>query len=63
MDRKCSECGETNWKELLQDNYPERRRERDRTVKTVYKCMQCGSFGRHFRHRHEGTEVFSGAFR
>lgn len=62
MDRACSGCGGTDWRELLDTSYPERRRDRDRTVKTVYKCRECGVQGRHFSH-HDGPDIYSGAFR
>jgi len=62
-DRQCGECGSSEWTEILQTDYPERRRERDRTVKTVYQCDECGAEGKHFNHQDGGTEQFSGAMR
>jgi uncharacterized Zn finger protein len=62
-DQECKECGSSNWTEVFQTDYPERRRERDRTVKTVYECEECGAEGRHFDQRDSGTEQLSGAFR
>jgi len=63
MDITCNECGSSNWNEVLSDSYPERRRDRDQTVKTVYTCRECGAEGRHFEHQDEGTEQLSGAMR
>lgn len=62
MDRTCNDCGDSDWTELLDTSYPERRRDRDQTVKTVYECKSCGAQGRHFEH-HDGPDTFSGAFR
>jgi hypothetical protein len=63
MNVNCTECGSSDWNEVLSDDYPERRPDRDRTVKTVYICQECRAEGRHFEHQDQGTEVFSGAFR
>ena len=63
MDRECNECGSTDWKTLDSRGYPERRNERNQTIKTVYRCQSCGAQGRHFEHNHEGTEIFSAAMR
>jgi DNA-directed RNA polymerase subunit RPC12/RpoP len=63
MDINCTECGSSDWSKVLSDDYPEHRRERERTVKTVYTCNDCGAEGRHFEHQHEGTEQYSGAIR
>lgn len=62
-DRECSECSSHGWRQVVQTDYPERRQERDRTVRTVYTCSSCGAEATHFEHQHEGTEVYSGAFR
>lgn len=62
-DQQCNECGASSWTELVQTDYPERRRERDRTVKTVYRCDECGAEGKHFDHQNTGTVQLSGAFR
>ena len=62
-DQTCGECGASDWNEVLSTDYPERRRERDRTVKTVYQCEECGAEGNHFNHQNEGTEQFTGAMR
>lgn len=63
MDTDCSSCGCSDWKKLAEDDYPERRRERDRTVKTVYICTQCGAEGKHFDDGESGYERFTGAMR
>lgn len=62
MERECNNCGATEWTKLLTDDYPERRRERERTVKTVYECDECGRQGRHFD-QNSGGEQYSGAMR
>lgn len=59
----CGNCGATDWSKVLSTDYPERRRERDRTVKTVYTCQECGAEGKHFEHQDDGTEQLSGAMR
>jgi hypothetical protein len=63
LDRNCNECGADSWTKLVEDDYPERRRERDRTVKRVYHCQECGAEGRHFDRQESGTEQYSGALR
>lgn len=63
MDVECNECGGTDWSEVLTTDYPERRRERDRTEKQVYECESCGAEGRRFVHNAGGPDTFSGAFR
>lgn len=63
MERECNNCGGSDWSRILEDDYPQRRRERDRTVKTVYVCDSCGAEGRHFEHQNGGTEQYSGALR
>jgi uncharacterized Zn finger protein len=63
VDRQCNECGETEWNEIVQTNYPERRQERNRTIRTVLLCDNCGAEGRHFDHQDTGTEQYSGALR
>ncbi len=62
-DRECATCGSTDWEEIWENSYPERRKERHRTVKTVYVCQNCGSEGRHFEHRAGGPDTYSGALR
>lgn len=62
-NQECNQCGESDWKEVLTKDYPERRQERDRTVKTVYVCDECGAEGRHFDHQDSGTEQLTGALR
>lgn len=62
-DRQCTECGATDWNDVWEDSYPERRNERDRTVKTVYVCQDCGSEGRHFEHNAGGPDTYSGSLR
>lgn len=61
--RTCTECGASDWTKLLDTDYPERRQERDRTIRSVYKCNECGAEGRHFEHQNSGTQQFSGAMR
>lgn len=63
VDRKCNECGATEWTEIVQTDYPERRQERDRTVKTVYVCTECSAEGKHFDRKETGTEQYTGALR
>jgi len=62
-DRTCVECGSANWTKLLEEDYPQKRRERDRTIKHVYKCAECGAEGRHFERQDSGTNQFAGALR
>lgn len=62
-NRECNECGATDWKQVIQTDYPERRQERDRTVQTVYECCDCGSEGKHFVHNDGTADIFSGAMR
>jgi len=62
-DQECNECGASDWTYVLDKDYPERRRERDRTVQTVYSCNECGAEGKHFEHQDGGPDTYSGAFR
>lgn len=62
-DRECNNCGASNWTKVLETDYPERRRDRDRTVKTLYACDECNEEGKHFEHQHMGTEKYTGALR
>jgi len=62
-EQECNECGASDWSELFSKDYPERRRERDRTVQTIYACTECGSEGKHFEHNDGGPDTMSGAFR
>lgn len=62
-NRECNECGASDWKQVVSTSYPERRRDRDQTIKTVYECQSCGSEGRHFDQQDSGTEQYSGAMR
>lgn len=62
-DQECNECGASDWNKIFDKDYPERRRERDRTVQTVYACESCGAEGRHFEHQDGGPDTYSGAFR
>ena len=59
----CNECGATNWNDIHESGYPDRRRDRDQTIMTIYKCNECGAEGKHFEHNHQGTEQLSGALR
>lgn len=59
----CNECGTSDWSQVLVDTYPERRQDRDRTVKTVYRCQSCDAEGRHFQHNAGGPDTITGAFR
>lgn len=63
MERDCNNCGNSAWKQLLKKEYPERRRERERTVQTVYECEVCGTEGKHFEHKGGTKPIFSGALR
>ena len=63
MDRECNNCHTSSWSKVFTDDYPERRRERDRTVKEVYVCTDCGKEGRYFTHNEGGADTVSGAFR
>jgi len=62
-DQRCNNCELSDWKEVFDTRYPDSRRERDQTVKTVYVCNSCGAEGKHFEHKNSGTEQMSGAFR
>jgi hypothetical protein len=62
-DQECNECGASDWDFLFDKGYPERRRERDQTVQSVYKCEECGAEGKHFDRQDSGTEQLTGAFR
>lgn len=62
-DRDCRECGASNWNFLLDEGYPDRRRERDQTVREVYVCESCGAEGRRFDQQDDGTVTFSAAMR
>ena len=62
-DRECNECGASDWSKVLDTNYPKRRNERNRTVKNVYACQECGAEGKHFEHNGGGPDTYSGAFR
>jgi hypothetical protein len=61
--RQCSECGSTDWRFLFENSYPDRRRERDRTVMSLYVCNNCGAEGKHFDQQNDGTEQFTKALR
>jgi uncharacterized Zn finger protein len=63
MEIACNSCGATNWNDVYETGYPERRNERDQTVKTIYKCENCGAEARHFEHKAGGPDTYSGAFR
>lgn len=63
MEVNCNECGGSDWTKVLETDYPERRQERDRTVKKVYSCQQCGVEGTQFIHQNGGPDIFSGAMR
>jgi hypothetical protein len=63
MDVYCNNCGASDWDKLFDIGYPEKRRDRDQTVKTVYRCEECGSEGRHFDRQSTGTEQLTGAMR
>lgn len=62
-NQNCSDCGASEWNYVFDKDYPERRAERDRTIKTVYACKECGAEGKHFEHQDSGTEQLSGALR
>lgn len=62
-DTICNKCGASNWTKLFEKDYPERRRDRDRTIQTVYECESCGAFGKHFNHQDQGTEQYTAAMR
>jgi hypothetical protein len=62
-DTNCGECGASDWRKLFSEEYPERRRERDRTVRTVYRCCECGAEGKYFEHQDGGADVYSGAMK
>ena len=59
----CSECGATDWTQILSTDYPERRKGRERTMKEVYRCENCGAEGRRFDQKNSGTTRLSGAMR
>lgn len=63
LDTDCNSCGDSDWSKVVETDYPERRRDRDRTIKTVYECQSCGAEGRHFEHQDGGTDTYSGAMR
>lgn len=63
MDLECTECGGEEWTLLNEKDYPERRRERDRTVEQVYRCNECGAQGKRFDQKNDGTVQLSGAMR
>lgn len=58
----CSECDATDWNKILENDYPERRKERERTVESIYQCKECGAEGKHFEHN-SGSDTLSGAMR
>lgn len=62
-NQDCNQCGASNWNKALEKDYPERRRERDRTIQRVYICQECGAEGKHFVHQDGGGDTLSGAFR
>lgn len=62
-EKTCTECSASDWTKMLEDDYPEHRSERDRTVKTVYRCNECGAEGKHFEHNDGGVDTMSGALR
>lgn len=63
-NQNCTECGGSNWEKVFDTAYPERRKERKRTVKTVYVCGECDAEGKYFEHNNaDGTDTMSGAFR
>jgi len=62
-NRTCTECGASNWNYAFDKSYPDRRRDRDQTVQTIYQCKECGAEGKHFEHNHQGTEMLTGALR
>lgn len=63
IERTCNECGSSEWSFVLDDAYPERRKDRAQTVKEVYVCENCGAEGRLFDQQNDGTTTYSGAFR
>lgn len=64
-EQVCSECGESDWKELegMEKSYPERRRERDRTVRRLFRCRSCGAQARRFEDGQSSEIQYSGAMR
>jgi hypothetical protein len=62
IERECG-CGSTEWTLKADVDYPERLQERDRTVKEIYVCNECGTEGRRFVHQNGGPDIYSGAFR
>jgi len=63
MDRTCTNCGASEWTELVQESYPDRRRERDQTTKRVFKCQNCGEEGKKFERGLTGTTQYTGVLR
>lgn len=63
MQVECNECGASDWSKMQENDYPERRRERDRTVEKIYRCTQCGNEGKRFVHNNGGPDILSGAMR
>lgn len=63
MDVTCNECEGGDWTKIVETDYPENRNERDRTVKHVYICQNCGAEGKRFVHKDGGPDIFSGAMR
>jgi len=36
MERSCNSCGSTDWILVYEESYPERRKDRHRTIKRIY---------------------------
>lgn len=63
MDSNCKNCGSDEWVLLYENDYPERRTERDRTVERCYRCDACSKEGKHFEHNDGGPDQFTGVLR
>jgi uncharacterized Zn finger protein len=63
IERTCNDCGSSEWREIvpLKTSYPERRKERERTVRRILECENCGAEGRRFEDGHSGHIQYSGA--
>lgn len=68
VDRPCSNCGESDWKEVPRgkQSYMGAKgnpRDRDETERHLYECKSCGAEGKKFIDGVSGDITWSGALR